>query len=75
MNQFKHIIRHSVKPLRSLMFLLSTLTLLAFMTGCGKKYVVVQGNDNISITKAELDTLKSDNEALLGALLQCKGGK
>ena len=61
--------------LRRAILLLCMLTLLTSMTGCAKHYVIAQGQDTLAISKAELDTLKSDNEALLKALLKCPGGK
>lgn len=42
------------------------------MTGCAKRYVVVPGSEQVTITKQELDRLFSDNEALLRALEDCR---
>ncbi len=45
------------------------------MTGCAKRYVVVPGSEQVTITKQELDRMFSDNEALLKALEDCRAGR
>lgn len=42
------------------------------MTGCAKRYVVMPGGEQVTISKQELDQLYSDNEALLKALEGCR---
>ena len=37
--------------------------------------MIVDGSRTIELTQSELNTLYSDNEALLSALKTCKGGK
>lgn len=60
------------KPWRMTTLLLCMVLLANSMTGCAKRYVVVDGTEQVTISKAELDRLYSDNEALLKALEECK---
>jgi hypothetical protein len=53
------------------MALVLTLLLLISMTGCSKPYVVVDGNEMVTVKKSTLDTLYSDNERLLKAVEDC----
>jgi hypothetical protein len=46
--------------------------LLISTTGCAKRYVVVPGGEQVTISKQELDQLHSDNEALLKAVEDCR---
>ena len=48
------------------------LLLLISMTGCNRRYVVVNGDETVQVKKGELDRLYSDNENLLKALEQCR---
>ena len=57
------------------MAVLCLLVLLSSMTGCGRKFVLVDSSQPVTTTKAELDRLYSDNEALLAALKACKEAK
>lgn len=60
------------KPWRMTTLLLCMVLLLNSMTGCAKRYVVVPGGEQVTISKSELDQLYSDNEALLKALEGCR---
>ena len=60
------------RPWRLTTLLLCMALLLTSMTGCAKRYVVVPGGEQVTISKQELDQLYSDNEALLKALEECK---
>ena len=53
--------------------LLLTLLLLTSTTGClrSSRYIVVEGEEMISVRKETLDRLYSDNERLLRALKEC----
>ena len=55
--------------------LLLMLLLLISMTGCSGRYVVIQGEETVTVKKATLDNLHSDNEQLLRALMKCQQGK
>jgi hypothetical protein len=41
--------------------------------GCTKRYVVVEGDETVTVRKSTIDTLYADNEALLKALEDCQG--
>jgi len=58
--------------LASLRVMLLMLLLLISMTGCNRRYVVVNGDETVQVKKGELDRLYSDNENLLKALEQCR---
>lgn len=45
------------------------------MTGCSGRYVVIQGEETVTVKKSTLDNLYSDNERLLRALGKCQAGK
>ncbi|MFZ5774042.1 MAG: hypothetical protein ACOY3Z_00960 [Thermodesulfobacteriota bacterium] len=60
------------KRWRKMILPLCMVLLLTSTTGCGKRYVVVPGGEMVTISKAELDQLYSDNEALLEAVEGCK---
>lgn len=45
------------------------------MTGCGRRYVVIEGDQNVTVKKSTIDRLYSDNENLLRALKKCQEGK
>ena len=66
--------RNLVKLLLRTTLILSTLLLLISMTGCLKHYVVVDGNEVISVKKETLNNLYQDNENLLNALRECQEG-
>jgi hypothetical protein len=55
--------------------LVLTLLLLTSMTGCAKRYVVVNGDETVQVKKSTLDNLYSDNELLLKALEECRVAK
>lgn len=40
--------------------------------GCSKRYIIVDGMEQVTITKSELDRLYTDNEMLLKELEGCK---
>jgi hypothetical protein len=40
--------------------------------GCAKRYVVVSGDETVTVGKSTLDTLYADNEAILKALEECQ---
>lgn len=42
------------------------------MTGCSKRYVVVEGEETVVVRKAMIDQLLMDNELLLKALEECQ---
>lgn len=41
-------------------------------TGCSRRFAVVPGGENVSVPKATLDQLYSDNERLIQALTECQ---
>lgn len=43
------------------------------MTGCGGRFVVVDGEEVVTVKKSTLDHLYVDNEMLLQALSECRG--
>ncbi len=51
------------------------LLLLISMTGCASHSVVIPGGETVTVQKATLDNLYSDNEALLAALRYCRKSK
>ena len=57
--------------------ILSALLLLSLIsaTGCGQRYVVVQGGEKVLVEKAAIDKLYQDNELLTQALIECMGKK
>lgn len=48
------------------------LLLLSSATGCARRYVVIEGEETISVRKGTLDALYGDNEDLLRALQECR---
>lgn len=48
------------------------LMLLISTTGCSKRYVVIEGNETITVQKSTLDNLYRDNELLIQALEKCR---
>jgi hypothetical protein len=48
---------------------------LSSMTGCSRRYVVVDADKPASISQGEADRLYQDNELLMQALEECRGGK
>ena len=56
------------------LLMLSALAMLISMTGCSRRFVVVDGGATATIKKSELDRLYQDNELLLKALEECRGG-
>lgn len=64
-----------MKRLSTKILLLSLLASLISMTGCSQRYVVVDGGATVSIKKSELDRIYQDNELLLKALEECRGGR
>jgi hypothetical protein len=55
--------------------LLLALASLISMTGCSRRYVVVDAGKPANVTQGEVDQLHQDNELLLKALEDCRGGK
>jgi hypothetical protein len=49
--------------------------MLISMTGCSRRYVVVDGGDKVSVPKGELDRLYQDNELLMKGLEECRSGR
>lgn len=50
------------------------LLLLISMTGCSRRYVVVGGDETMTLKKSTVDQLYGDNERLLQALEECRSG-
>jgi len=71
----KRISRSTAKRLAREILLLSLLVTLISTTGCAQRLVVVDGGAMIEIKQSDLDTLHSDNENLLKALEDCRGGR
>ena len=44
------------------------------MIGCSR-YVVVSGDELVSVKKGDLEQLHSDNEQLIQALTECRKGR
>lgn len=55
-----------------MMLLPLMLLLLISMTGCSGRYVVIQGEELVTVKKSTLDNLYRDNEQLLRALGKCQ---
>ena len=51
------------------------LLLLNSMTGCSPRYVVIDGQETVTISKQVVDRLYQDNELLLKALKECRANK
>lgn len=60
-----------VKPSQMTMLLVFLGASMISMTGCSKRYVVVDGTEKVSLMKSELDKLYTSNEQLLKALELC----
>jgi len=58
---------------RKTMVLGLMLPALISMTGCGGRFVVVDGEEVVTVKKSTLDHLYVDNEMLLQALAECRG--
>jgi len=71
----KRISRTTAKRLAMEMWLVLTLASLISMTGCSRRFVVVNGDETIQVKKGELDRLYQDNENLLKALEECRSGR
>ena len=69
----KRISRATARRLAKEILLLLALATLISMTGCSRRYVVVDGDAQVSVKKSELDRLYQDNELLLKALEDCRG--
>lgn len=65
----------SAKPWSRTILLIAATCLLINMTGCSRRFVVVNGDETVQAKKSELDRVYQDNELLLKALEQCKGKK
>ena len=63
--------RPNGRRLKRMMLLGLMLPPLISMTGCSGRYVVVQGEETITVKKSTLDNLYSDNERLIKALERC----
>ena len=70
----KRMSRITVKCLAREMLQLLLLITLISTTGCSRHFVVVDGGDDTTVKKSELDRLYQDNELLLKALEECRGG-
>jgi hypothetical protein len=56
--------------------MLWALASLISMTGCSRRYVVVDANKPATnVTQGEVDRLYQDNEQLLNALEECRSGR
>lgn len=64
---------NTVNVWRMIPVLMSMLWLLISMIGCSERYVVIHGEETVTVKKATLDNLYSDNERLLRALAECRG--
>jgi len=71
----KRISRTTAKRLAREILQLSLLITLISTIGCARRLVVVDGGATVSIKKSDLDVLHSDNENLLNALEECRGGR
>lgn len=69
----KRMSRGSVKRLARLILLSALLCSLISTTACSRQYVVVDGDETVTVKKSELARLHQDNELLLSALKECKG--
>ena len=49
--------------------------LLNSMAGCSPRYVVIDGQETMTISKQVVDRLYQDNERLLKALKECRANK
>lgn len=67
---FNRLVKHWQVRTAALLMLL----LLISMIGCNRHYVVVSGDETITVKKSTVDNLYSDNERLLKALEQCGKG-
>ena len=67
--------RPSAMPWRKTTLLLLTLLPPISMIGCSARYVVVDGEQTITVKKSAIDNLYSDNERLLKALEECRGAR
>ena len=70
MRIFKNIGKHSARVTHGILLLLT----LTSMIGCSR-YVVVNGDEMVSVKKGELEQLHSDNELLIQNLTECRGNK
>jgi hypothetical protein len=71
----KRISKISAKRSAREILLVLTLASLISMTGCAQRYLVVKGDEMVSVKKSDLDNLHTDNENLLKALEECRGGR
>lgn len=55
--------------------LILTLVLPISTTGCARRFVVIDGEETITVKKSTLDRLYNDNEILLRALEECRQEK
>lgn len=67
--------RLNARPWPKTILLLLLLPVLISMTGCSGRYVVVAAEEQITLPKGTVDMLYSDNERLLKALEECRGGR
>lgn len=65
--------RKCVNFYRMMVALVLMLTLQISMTGCKGHYVVIDGEETVTVKKSTIDNLYSDNELLTKALKKCKG--
>jgi len=71
----KRMSRNTARRLAREILLLSALAMLISTTGCSRRYVTVNGDEQVQVKKGELDRLYQDNELLLQQLEQCRGGR
>jgi len=64
--------RAPVGPWQKMMAVALMLPALISMTGCGGRFVVVDGEEVVTVKKSTLDHLYVDNELLLQALEECR---
>ena len=71
----KRISRNTARRLAREILLLFLFATLISTTGCSRRYAVIEGGETVPVKKSELDRLYQDNELLLQALGECRGGR
>ena len=69
------IFKRCVKTWRVGILTVLLLLLLNSMPGCSPRYVVIDGQETVTISKQVVDRLYQDNELLLKALKECRANK
>lgn len=64
--------RNSGKTWQKKSFAILALLLLISATGCGKRYVVIEGGETVTVNKSDLTELYEANEDLLNELEECR---